>query len=339
MKMKAIGYQVPGSLDRQEALADITLDKPAPEGQDLLVKIQAVSVNPADYKMRQAMPAPEGGWNILGFDASGVVEAIRADVKNFNMGDEVYYAGSMVRPGTNSEYQLVDERIVAKKPTSLSHAEAAAMPLTTITAWEALFDRLDVTRPTIQGGKLILIIGGAGGVGSIAIQLLRALTDLTVITSVSRPETQAWVEELGAHYVIDHSKPMAPQIEALGLGAPGFVFSTNHSQHHLADIAELIAPQGRFSLTDEVEAFASQPFVMKSVSVHFELMFTRSLFGTPDIDVQHQLLTKVAALIDAGKVRTTLTEVAGNINADSLKKVHAQLETGKARGKIVLEGF
>lgn len=337
--MKAIGYQTPGSIDRQEALVDISLDQPIPQGQDLRVKIQAVSVNPVDYKVRQGMPAPEGGWNVLGYDASGVVDAVGDAVQNFQVGDQVFYAGSMIRPGTNSEYHLVDERIVAKKPTSLSHAEAAAMPLTSITAWEALFDRLDVTRPTTQGGKLILIIGGAGGVGSIAIQLLRALTDMTIITTVSRPETQAWVEELGAHHVIDHSKPMAPQIDALGLGAPGFVFSTNHSQHHLADIAELIAPQGRFSLTDEVDAFDSRPFVMKSISVHFELMFTRSLFGTSDIAAQHQLLSKVAELIDAGKIKTTLTEVAGRINADNLKKVHAQLETGKARGKIVLEGF
>ncbi|MDO6561786.1 zinc-binding alcohol dehydrogenase family protein [Amphritea sp. 1_MG-2023] len=337
--MKAIGYQTPGSIDRQEALVDISLDQPIPQGQDLRVKIQAVSVNPVDYKVRQGMPAPEGGWNVLGYDASGVVEAVGEAVQNFQVGDQVFYAGSMIRPGTNSEYHLVDERIVAKKPTSLSHAEAAAMPLTSITAWEALFDRLDVTRPTTQGGKLILIIGGAGGVGSIAIQLLRALTDMTIITTVSRPETQAWVEELGAHHVIDHSKPMAPQIDALGLGAPGFVFSTNHSQHHLADIAELIAPQGRFSLTDEVDAFDSRPFVMKSISVHFELMFTRSLFGTSDIAAQHQLLSKVAELIDAGKIKTTLTEIAGRINADNLKKVHAQLETGKARGKIVLEGF
>nr|WP_320135650.1 zinc-binding alcohol dehydrogenase family protein [uncultured Amphritea sp.] len=337
--MKAIGYQTPGSIDRQEALVDISLDQPIPQGQDLRVKIQAVSVNPVDYKVRQGMPAPEGDWNVLGYDASGVVDAVGDAVQNFQVGDQVFYAGSMIRPGTNSEYHLVDERIVAKKPTSLSHAEAAAMPLTSITAWEALFDRLDVTRPTTQGGKLILIIGGAGGVGSIAIQLLRALTDMTIITTVSRPETQAWVEELGAHHVIDHSKPMAPQIDALGLGAPGFVFSTNHSQHHLADIAELIAPQGRFSLTDEVDAFDSRPFVMKSISVHFELMFTRSLFGTSDIAAQHQLLSKVAELIDAGKIKTTLTEIAGRINADNLKKVHAQLETGKARGKIVLEGF
>lgn len=335
--MKAIGYKTPGSVDK---LVELDLDKPVAKGRDILVKVNAVSVNPADTKMRRAMPAPEGAEAvILGFDAAGVVEAVGEDTTLFNVGDAVYYAGSMVRPGTNSEFHLVDERIVGKKPTSLSHAEAAAMPLTTITAWEALFDRLDVSRPTTQGGKLILVVGGAGGVGSIAIQLLRALTDLTIIATASRPETQEWVKKLGAHHVIDHRQPMAPQIEALGIGAPGFVFSTNQSQHHLADIAELIAPQGRFSLTDEVDAFESRPFVMKSVSVHFELMFTRSLFGSADIQEQHNLLNTVAELVDAGKVSTTLTKVAGSINVENMKKVHTQIETGKARGKIVLEGF
>ena len=335
--MKAIGYKTPGSVD---ALVELNLDTPVATGKDILVKVNAVSVNPADTKVRRGMPVPQGAESvILGFDASGVVAAVGEDTTLFNVGDAVYYAGSMVRPGTNSEFHLVDERIVGKKPTSLSDAEAAAMPLTTITAWEALFDRLEVTRATTQGGNIILIVGGGGGVGSIAIQLLRALTDLTIIATASRSETQEWVKKLGAHHVIDHRQPMAPQIEALGIGAPGFVFSTNQSQHHLADIAELIAPQGRFSLTDEVDAFDSRPFVMKSVSVHFELMFTRSLFGTADIQEQHNLLNKVAELVDAGKVSSTLTEVAGSINVDNMKKVHAQIESAKARGKIVLEGF
>lgn len=335
--MKTIAYKTPGDID---ALVELNQDKPIATGKDILVKVNAVSVNPVDTKVRRGMPVPEHAESVtLGFDASGVVEAVGEDTDLFSVGDEVFYSGSMIRPGTNSEFHLVDERIVGKKPASLSHAEAAAMPLTTITAWEVLFDRLNVTHATPQGGNLILIVGGAGGVGSIAIQLLRALTDLTVIATASRPETQAWVKELGAHYVIDHRQPMAPQLETLGLGAPGFVFSTNQSQYHLNDIAELIAPQGRFSLTDEVDAFDSRPFVMKSISVHFELMFTRSLFGTPDIQEQHNLLNKVAELIDSGKVNTTLTEVAGSINAENLKKVHSLIESGKARGKIVLEGF
>ncbi|MCL1065698.1 zinc-binding alcohol dehydrogenase family protein [Shewanella olleyana] len=337
--MKAIAYKTPGTIDRFDALIDITLEQPVVTGKDLLISVKAVSVNPADTKVRANVTVPEGGASVLGYDASGVVEAVGDETSLFKVGDEVYYSGSMLRAGTNSEFHLVDERIVGKKPVSLSHTEAAAMPLTTLTAWEALFDRLEVTRPTVQGANTILIVGGAGGVGSIAIQLLRACTDLTIIASASRPETQTWVKELGAHYVIDHRLPMAPQVEALGVGAPGFVFSTNHTQSHLADLVSLIAPQGRLSLTDELGAFDSQPLVMKSISLHFEFMFTRSLFNTDDMQVQGQLLNKVAELVDAGKVSTTLTEVAGKINAANLKKVHEKMEQGNARGKIVLAGF
>jgi len=241
--MKAVAYKTPGPIDHEDALQDITLEKPEAKGRDLLVKVAAVSVNPVDTKVRRKV-APEGDeWRVLGFDAVGVVEAVGPAVQNFKAGDAVFYAGSIARPGTNSEYHLVDERIVGHKPTSLSNAEAAALPLTTITAWEMLFDRLDVKRPTPQGGNLILVIGGAGGVGSITIQLLRALTDLTVIATASRPETQDWVRECGAHHVIDHRQSLAPQVEALGLGAPGFVFSITQTDKHLADIVELIAPQ------------------------------------------------------------------------------------------------
>ncbi|MGB7392688.1 zinc-binding alcohol dehydrogenase family protein [Marinomonas sp.] len=337
--MKAIGYQTPSSIEQETSLVDITLEKPVATGKDLLVKVHAVSVNPADTKIRAMVPPPADSWGVLGFDASGVVEAVGPETSQFNVGDEVYYSGSVARPGTNSEFHLVDERIVGKKPTSLSHPEAAALPLTTLTAWEALFDRLDVNRPTVQGSKLILVIGGAGGVGSITIQLLRARTDMTIIATASRPETEDWVRELGAHHVINHREPLAPQIEALGLGAPGFVFSTNQTHKHLPDIAELIAPQGRFSMTDELEPFESRPFVMKAVSLHFELMFTRSLFATADMDEQGKLLNQVATLVDSGKIRTTLTDIAGQINAANLRKVHAQIETGSARGKVVLEGF
>lgn len=337
--MKAVGYQTPGAIDRADSLQDITLDKPIAKGRDLVVKIDAVSVNPADAKAREIMPAPEGGWAVLGFDASGVVDSVGSDVTAFKAGDEVYYSGSMTRPGTNSEFHLVDERIVGRKPKSISHAHAAALPLTTLTAWEALFDRLDIRRPTAQGGNIILIIGGAGGVGSIAIQLLRELTDMTIIATASRPETQEWVRELGAHHVIDHREALTPQVEALGLGAPGFVFSTNQTEKHIGDIAELIAPQGRVSMTDPVGNIETQPFVMKSVSLHFELMFTRALFQTTDMAEQGKLLSEVADLVDAGRIRSTATQVAGKIDAATLKMAHAQIETGKARGKIVLEGF
>ena len=337
--MKAVAYKTPGPIDREDALQDINLEVPKAEGHDLLVKIMAVSVNPVDTKVRRR-EGPEGGdWRVLGFDASGVVEAVGPDVRNFKPGDAVFYAGSIARPGTNSEYHLVDERIVGHKPISLSDAEAAALPLTAITAWEMLFDRLDVKRPTPQGGNIILVIGGGGGVGSITIQLLRALTDMTVIATASRPETQEWVRECGAHYVINHRQALAPQVDALDLGAPGFVFSTTQTGQHLTDIVELIAPQGRFGLIDDPDELNAKAFKLKTVSLHWELMFTRSLFGTPDIAKQGKLLNEVAALVDAGRIRSTATEVAGKINAETLRGVHAKIESGSARGKIVLEGF
>ena len=337
--MKAVAYKTPGSIDRPDALLNVTLETPEAEGRDLLVKVMAVSVNPVDVKVRRSM-APEGSeWRVLGFDASGVVEAVGSEVQDFKPGDSVYYAGSLVRPGTNSEYHLVDERIVGRKPASLSDAEAAALPLTAITAWEMLFDRLDIERPPAQGGNLILVIGGAGGVGSITIQLLRALTDLTVIATASRPETQDWVRECGAHHVINHRHPLAPQLEALGLGAPGFVFSTTQTDLHYADIVELIAPQGRFGLIDDPDGLDAMSLKLKAVSLHWEMMFTRSLFGTPDMAEQGKLLNEVAALVDAGRITSTATEVAGKIDAVTLSAVHGRIESGSARGKIVLEGF
>ena len=337
--MKAVAYKTPGPIEREDSLQDITVEKPKAEGRDILVKIMAVSVNPVDTKLRKAKP-PEGSeWRVLGFDAAGVVEAIGPEVQNFKPGNAVFYAGSIARPGTNSEYHLVDERIVGLKPASLSDAEAAALPLTAITAWEMLFDRLDVNRPTVQGGNTILIVGGAGGVGSITIQLLRALTDLTVIATASRPETQDWVRECGAHHVIDHRQPLAPQVEALDIGAPGFVFSTTQTRQHLTDIIELIAPQGRFGLIDDPEELNVMPLKLKAVSLHWELMFTRSLFDTPDMAEQGKLLNEVAALVDSGRIRSTATEVTGKIDATSLRAVHAQIESGSTRGKIVLQGF
>ena len=337
--MKAVGYRIPGPIDREGSLQDITLEIPRAEGRDLLVKVIAVSVNPVDTKLRMGMPPEGSDWRVLGFDAAGVVEAVGPDVESFAPGDAVFYAGSIVRPGTNSEFHLVDERIVGRKPASLSDAEAAALPLTAITAWEMLFDRLNVGSPTPQGGNVILVIGGAGGVGSITIQLLRALTDLTVIATASRPETQDWVRKCGAHHVIDHRRPLAPQVEALGLGAPGFVFSTTQTDQHYAEIVELIAPQGRFGLIDDPEALDAMPLKLKAVSLHWEMMFTRSLFGTPDMAEQGKLLNEVAALVDAGRICSTATDVAGKIDAATLRAVHAQIESGAARGKIVLERF
>ncbi len=337
--MKAVAYQVPGTIDREDALVDIELETPKPGARDLLVEVKAVSVNPVDTKIRRAAAPSEGGWKVLGWDASGIVKAVGEGVTMFKPGDEIWYAGSLVRQGTNSEFHLVDERIVSLKPTSLSWAEAAALPLTSITAWEMLFDRLNVMRPVPGVPNLALIIGGAGGVGSIAIQLLRALTDVTVIATASRPETQAWVKELGAHHVIDHSRPLATEVEALGVGAPGFVFSTTETGGHLDQVVQLIAPQGRFGLIDDPETLSIKDFKRKSVSIHWEWMFTRPVFGTQDIAEQNRLLGEVARLVDEGKIRTTLAETMGTINAANLKKAHTLIESGKSRGKVVLEGF
>jgi NADPH:quinone reductase len=334
--MKAIGYKTPGSAD---ALLDIELDTPVADGRDLLVRVEAISVNPVDTKVRRSAPAPEGGYKVLGWDVAGHVMAVGDLVTRFKPGDEVFYAGTITRPGCNSEFHLVDERLVGRKPRSLWMAEAAALPLTAVTAWEMLFDRLNVKKLVPGAANAILIIGGAGGVGSITIQLLRALTDLTVIATASRPETREWVKSLGAHHVIDHSQPLAAQVEALGIGAPAFVFSTTETHRHLSEIVALIAPQGRFGLIDDPATLDVMPFKRKAVSTHWELMFTRAIFETPDMDEQGKILDQVADLVDAGRLKTTLTEVLKPINAANLKKAHTLIESGKAKGKIVLEGF
>lgn len=335
--MKAVGYREPGPIDRPDALEDIDLPRPAATGRDLLVRVAAVSVNPVDTKVRRRAGAEPGHWKVLGFDAAGEVVEVGEAVTGFRPGDAVFYAGSIARPGANSEFHLVDERIAGHAPRSLTPAEAAALPLTAITAWEMLFDRLDLRRP-VPGSASVLIIGGAGGVGSIAIQLVRALTDLTVIATASRPETAAWARELGAHHIIDHSQPLAPQVAALGIGAPGFVFATTESARHLADVIDLIAPQGRFGVIDDPETLDILGFKRKAVSVHWEMMFARPVFQTPDMAEQGRLLDEVARMVDDGRIRTTLTDVIRPINAANLKAAHAVIESGRARGKIVLEG-
>lgn len=337
--MRAIGFQQPGSIDRDEALVNIELPTPTPTGRDILVEVKAVSVNPVDVKIRQSAKPEPGNWQVLGWDAAGIVVAVGSEVTLFQPGDSVFYAGAIGRPGTNAEYHLVDERIVGVKPKTLGWAASAALPLTSITAWEMLFDRLDVKRSVPGATSAIVIIGGAGGVGSIAIQMTRALTDLTVIATASRPETIAWAKEMGAHHIIDHTLPLAEQVAALGLGAPAFVFSTTQTDRHIDAIAELIAPQGRFGLIDDPATLDINRFKRKSVSVHWELMFTRSIFNTADIAQQGKLLNEVSRLVDEGILRTTLTEQYSPIDAANLKQVHRLIESGKARGKIVLEGF
>ncbi|WP_338664170.1 zinc-binding alcohol dehydrogenase family protein [Pararoseomonas sp. SCSIO 73927] len=338
--MRAIGYQTSLPINREDSLLDIDLPAPEPRGRDLLVEVRAVSVNPVDTKVRMRAAAEPGGHKVLGWDAAGIVKAVGPDVTRFRPGDAVFYAGDITRPGTNAELHLVDERIVGTKPASLGFAEAAAMPLTAITAWEALFDRLQVKTHAVPGAaRALLIVGGAGGVGSITIQLARKLTDLTVIATASRPETRDWALELGAHHVVDHSRPLAAEVAALNLGAPGFVFSTTQTDKHLAEIAELIAPQGRFALIDDPATLDVSVLKRKSISLHWELMYTRSMFGTPDMGEQGALLDEVSRLVDAGTLRTTLTETFGPINAANLRRAHALIESGKARGKVVLEGF
>ena len=336
--MRAVAYKNAGKIDRDDAFENVDLPTPVAAGRDLLVEVKAVSVNPVDTKVRQSAERSTGdSWKVLGWDASGIVRATGSEATIFKPGDEVFYAGSITRPGTNAEFHLVDERIVGKKPRSLDWGAAAAVPLTAITAWEGLFDRLDVKKPVPGAANAIVIIGGAGGVGSIATQIARQLTTLTVIATASRPETAAWAKEMGAHHVIDHSKLMAPQIAALGLGVPGFVFSTTQTNTHATDIAELIAPQGRFGLIDGLAEAGL--FMRKYVSIHWELMFTRSIFTTADIGQQGVLLNEVSRLLDSGVLRTTMTEKFSPIDAANLKRVHALIETGKTRGKLVLEGF
>ena len=337
--MRAVGYRQSQPIAAETSLIDLDLPAPKAAGRDLLVEVKAVSVNPVDTKIRvRSLPA-EGLANVLGWDAAGIVKAVGPDVIGFKPGDAVFYAGAIDRPGSNAEFHLVDERIVGPKPKSLDFAEAAALPLTAITAWEMLFDRLDIRKPVPGAGNALLIIGGAGGVGSIAIQLARQLTDVAVIATASRPETRAWAQELGAHHVIDHTKPLPEQVAALGIGAPAFVFSTTHTDSHLDGIVELMAPQGRFGLIDDPKALDANPLKRKSLSLHWEMMFTRSLFHTADMGEQGRLLVEVSRLVDAGQIRTTLAEHFGTINAANLKRAHALIESDRAKGKIVLEGF
>ena len=337
--MKAVGYQKSLPIEDANSLIDFESAKPEPKGRDIRVAVKAISANPVDYKVRKRAAPPAGETKILGFDAAGVVDAVGPDVSLFKVGDEVFYAGSILRQGTNSEFHLVDERIVGKKPKSLSFAQAAALPLTSITAWELLFDRLGAVPGKSLDARTLLITGGAGGVGSILIQLARRLTGLTVVATATRPESQKWCLDLGAHAVIDHGKPMREQIEALKLPPVGLVASLTFTEQHYKSIAEFMAPQGKFGLIDDPPEFTMSVFKGKAISVHWESMFTRSSFQTPDMIAQHHLLNDVADLIDKGVLRTTLDQTFGTINAANLKRAHALLESGKSRGKIVLEGW
>lgn len=335
--MKAIVYDTPGlPIQDAQSLFQHDLPKPAPGARDLLVEVKAIAVNPVDTKIRASRSGD--GPQVLGWDAVGIVREVGAQVSLFQPGDEVFYAGAIDRPGTYSEFHLVDERIVGHKPHTLDDASAAALPLTSITAWELLFDRLGVQENGGDGQRL-LIIGAGGGVGSILLQLARKLTHLTVIGTASRPETQAWVAELGAHHVIDHSASIALQLEQLKLNPVDYVISLTHTDAYLAQIVDVLRPQGKLALIDDPAHLDIVPFKRKSLSVHWELMFTRSLYQTEDMIKQHQLLERVSALVDEGVIKTTVGEHYGSITADNLKRAHVVIEGGKAKGKIVLEGF
>jgi zinc-binding alcohol dehydrogenase family protein len=338
-QMKAVGYKKSLPIDAADALIDFETAKPVPTGRDIRVAVKAISANPVDYKVRKRAAPPEGETKILGYDAAGIVDAAGPDVRLFKAGDEVFYAGSIQRQGTNSEFHLVDERIVGRKPKTLSFAEAAALPLTSITAWELLFDRLGAVPGKSVDPRTLLITGGAGGVGSILTQVARRLTGLTVVASASRPESQKWCLDLGAHAVIDHAKPMKEQIEKLKVPPVALVASLTFTDQHYKAIADFMAPQGKFGLIDDPPEFTVSAFKGKAISIHWESMFTRSSFQTPDMIGQHNLLNDVADLIDKGVLRTTLDQTFGTINAANLKRAHALLESGQSRGKIVLEGW
>ena len=340
--MKVVGIERYLAVDDPQCFVDADLPKPTPSGQDLLVNVRAVSVNPVDTKVRSGRSQPQGKVEdpvrVIGWDASGVVEAVGEDVTLFKPGDEVYYAGDITRSGSYAEYQLVDERIVGTKPASLSFAEAAALPLTTITAYESLFDRLDIDRDGADRGKTLLIIGAGGGVGSIGIQLARH-AGLTIIATASRPQTSAWVTDLGASHVINHRQDMVRQVRDLGMQHVDYVAIFNDMRHWDAAV-ELVRPQGDIVSIDDTDLpMPMEQMKMKAASFHWEFMFARAMHKTPDMHEQNRLLTWVAQQIDAGKIRTTVSSILTPINAQTIREAHALIESGTARGKVVIEQF
>ncbi|MCF4010425.1 zinc-binding alcohol dehydrogenase family protein [Rheinheimera sp. UJ63] len=341
--MKAIGYHANKAITEPHALVDIELPQPIASGRDVLVKVQAIAVNPVDFKIRQNAQPAAGEYRVLGWDAVGEVVAVGDEVALLSVGQQVYYAGDLTRQGSNAEYQLVDERIVGNKPSNLTAAEAAALPLTTITAYELLFKQLgmqqQVVGQTQKTAEVLLVVGAAGGVGSMLLQLAKALTGATIIATASRDSSKAWVKALGADYVVDHSKPLAAQINALGIAAVTHVASLNHTERYVDDYVEVLQPFGKLGLIDDPATLEIKKLKPKSISLHWEFMFTRSMFKTADMLEQRHLLNQVAALIEQGVVRTTLGQHFGQINAANLIRAHAELESGQAIGKIVLEGF
>jgi zinc-binding alcohol dehydrogenase family protein len=338
--MKAVGFYRYLPIENEESLIDLEIEKPTPEGHDLLVEVKAVSVNPTDVKSRAPRDQIEKTPQILGRDVAGIVAQVGSECVLFQPGDEVYYAGSNIRPGGNSEFHLVDERIVGHKPKTLDFAQAAALPLTSLTAMEGLFERLGISRdPGVNDGKTILIIGAAGGVGSIATQLA-SLVGLTVIGTATRAESIKWVREHGAAHTISHKQAFVPQLKALGYPLVDYIFCLNSPGQHWSEIVEAIAPQGKICSILPIDASANLgPLFQKSVTLAWELMFTRPMFQTPDMIEQHHHLEALAQLVDAGKIQTTLTELLEPINAANLRAAHARIESGRTIGKIVLANF
>ncbi len=333
--MKAIVYSQNGlPISDENALYELDVAQPLPGARDLLVKIHAIAVNPVDTKVRNGAPTDKP--RILGWDAVGVVEAVGDEVTLFQPGDEVFYAGDITRAGSYAEYGLVDERIAGHKPRTLNDADAAALPLTSLTAWELLFDRLEVQA---DDNAALLIIGAGGGVGSILTQLARKLTNLTVIGTASRPETADWVRSLGAHHVVNHQQPLGEQLAAIGYPQVRYVASLTHTDSYYTQLVDVLAPQGKLALIDDPETLDVVPLKRKAISLHWELMFTRSLFQTRDMQRQHDILERVSQLVDDQTLQTTAGEHHGTINAANLRKAHALIESGRARGKIVLSGF
>ena len=338
-RMRAVGLLKYLPIEHPQSLIDVELPVPAPGPRDLRVAVKAISVNPVDVKLRAPKQNVEKTPRVLGFDAAGVVEAVGRDVRSYKPGDDVFYAGSIARAGTNAELHLVDEHIVGRKPKKLSYAQAAALPLTSLTAWEMLFDRFEIPRGMATSDAL-LVIGAAGGVGSIMTQLARRLTKLRVIGSASRPETVEWVRSMGAHDTVDHTLALAPQVLMLVPAGARYVASLTATDQHFANSAELIAPEGKFGLIDDPkEPLDIRLFKRKSVAIHWEFMFTRAVFETPEPFAQQRILNEVSELVEAGVLRTTMTDDYGPINAENLKRAHAAIETGKTIGKIVLQGW
>jgi NADPH2:quinone reductase len=338
--MKAVGLFRYLPIDHPEAFLDVEIAEPQASGRDLLVKVEAISVNPVDYKVRAPKDKVEDAPRVLGWDAAGTVAAVGPEVTLFKVGDPVFYAGSITRPGANSEFHLVDERIVGRKPASLDFAQAAALPLTAITAWEALFDRLRVSPQGADAGKTVLIIGGAGGVGSIGIQLAKQLAKLKVIATASRPESAQWARSLGADHIVDHFGDIAAQLAQADIEEVDFVLIFNDTDAHFPVAAQVVRPQGAIcSIVENDKPVPVELLKAKSGAFHWEFMFTRAMFGTPDMIEQHKLLTEVARLVDAGTLRTTLGQDLGRINAENVRRAHKLLEQGRAIGKLVMSGF